>query len=246
MTTHNNRATWLLGPNFKCSRPPKFRDHPPRLILLGPPGVGRSTQAEMLCAGLGVCHLATADLFRAAKSQSAADHSAPMNVALKFLCHGAAVPETTVVELVRERRQCLACHGGFLLDGFPQTAAQAHALEELLLAEGLRLDAVLNYQLPLPVLLNRARDWQSCQVCHARFHRTEHPPHTADVCDHCGGILTTAEADLPETLAARWHEYEVRLTPLLAYYLERGLVRTISAAGPPQLIFERTLAILDY
>jgi adenylate kinase len=218
---------------------------PPRLILLGAPGVGKGTQAELLCAGLQICHLSTGDVFRAAKGQCGDAQTDAMKEALAYMKSGALVPDSTVLNLVRERKACLRCQGGFLLDGFPRTVPQAEALDKLLAEEDLRVDAVLNYALPLEVIVNRLSGRRTCQSCKAVFHVTSRPPKVPDVCDHCGGVLVQREDDLPEAVAQRMVAYEKSTKPLADYYLNHGLLRTISAAGTPEQIFERTLAILN-
>jgi adenylate kinase len=245
MNTRNDRAIWLQGHGAQCRFPPKARLDPPRLILLGTPGIGRATHAEMLCSGLGICHLATGDIFRSARNRADGDLTPEMTEAVQFMQHGALVPDATVINLIRERRTCLNCPGGFLLDGFPRTIAQAVALDEMLEQEGLRVEAVLNYTLPFPALVQRIAGRRTCQECHAVFHVTEHPPRVADVCDHCGGILAQSENDLPEAATARLLANEHKIKPLVNYYLAHGLIRTISAEGPPERVYQRTLAILD-
>lgn len=245
MNTRNDRATWVKGGSAKCSIPPRWRAQPPHLVLLGAPGVGKGTQAEFLCAGLKVCHLSTGDVFRAAKSLSDDEQTPPMKEALVHMCHGELVPDKTVLDLVRERKVCLRCGGGFLLDGFPRTVPQAEALEQLLDEEKIRLDAVLNYTLPFAEIIERLSGRRTCQECRAVFHVVARPPHRPDVCDHCGGILVQREDDLPEVVEARMLAYEKETKPLVDFYVGHGLLRTISAEGSPERIFERTLAILD-
>lgn len=246
MNTRNDRATWIKGGSAKCSIiPPHLRAQPPRLVLLGVPGVGKGTQAEFLCAGLKICHLSTGDVFRAAKCLSDDEQTPSMKEALVHMRHGELVPDETVLNLVRERKVCVRCRGGFLLDGFPRTVPQAEALEQLLQEEQIRIEAVLNYTLPFDLIIQRLSGRRTCQECRAVFHIVARPPHMPDVCDHCGGILGQREDDLPEVVEARMLAYEKETKPLIDFYLGHGLLRTISAEGSPERIFERTLAILD-
>ncbi len=245
MTEKNDRAAWIKGGEAQCSIPPKPRAKPPRLVLLGAPGVGKGTQAELLCAGFGVCQLSTGDIFRASKCLPENERSPAMTGALDYMKRGELVPDEVVFNLIRERMRCLRCHGGFLLDGFPRTVAQAEVLNEMLEAENLPIEAVLNYTLPISTIVNRLSGRLTCASCKMVFHATARPPSTRGVCDHCGGQLVQREDDRPEAIRVRMKAYEQSTQPLIEYYYERGLLRTISADGKPEQIYERTLAILD-
>lgn len=245
MNGKNDRAAWIKAGGAECSIPPLPRALPPRLILLGAPGVGKGTQAELLCAGLGVCQLSTGDVFRAAKCLCESERTPALNAALAHMMRGDLVPDETVLNLIRERTRCLRCRGGFLLDGFPRTVPQAEALDELLAHENIRLEAVLNYSLPIETIINRLSGRRTCSGCKAVFHASMRPPRVADVCDHCGDGLVQREDDRPEAVRVRMDAYEKSTKPLIDYYAEHGLVRTISAEGTPEEIYERTLAVLD-
>ena len=141
-TVKCDRAAWIKGPAFKCSpAPPAPTGRAWRLVLLGAPGVGKGTQAELLRDRLGACQLSTGDVFRAAKTIPEADRSPAMVAALEHMRKGELVPDATVLDMVRERKDCLRCAGGFLLDGFPRTVAQAEALAVLLAELDVKLDA---------------------------------------------------------------------------------------------------------
>ena len=245
MSDCNDRAGWLKGGQAQCSIPAKPRVRPPRFVLLGAPGVGKGTQAALLCSGLGVCQLSTGDIFRASKCLSEGERSPAMNQALAYMKRGELVPDSTVLNLVRERMRCLNCKGGFLLDGFPRTLTQAAELNELLGENSMRLDAVLNYTLPIPTIVERLSGRRTCANCKAVFHVSALPPKVTDICDHCGGALVQREDDRPEAVEMRMLAYETSTKPLIDFYAEHGLLRTISAAGTPEQIYERTMAILD-
>jgi len=245
MSEKNDRASWLKGPQARCSIPPKPRTQPPRLVLLGAPGVGKGTQAELLCSGFGVCQLSTGDIFRASKCLCEAERSPAMNEALGYMKRGDLVPDSTVLNLIRERTRCLNCRGGFLLDGFPRTVPQAEALNELLEENRIRLEAVLNYTLPFDTIVDRLSGRRTCPNCKSVFHISARAPKVADVCDHCGGTLVQREDDRPEAVEVRMLAYETSTKPLIDFYAGHGLLRTISAAGTPEQIYERTMAILD-
>lgn len=245
MNQQNDRAAWIKARDAQCSIPAKQRAFPPRLVLLGAPGVGKGTQAELLCTGLGVCQLSTGDIFRAAKGLCDSERTPAINDALGHMQRGELVPDDTVLQLIRERTRCLRCRGGFLLDGFPRTVPQAESLSELLAQESIRLEAVLNYTLPLATIVQRLSGRRTCSDCQAVFHIRTRPPHVADVCNHCGGRLVQREDDRAEAVRVRMEAYEQSTKPLIEYYADHGLVRTISAEGEPERIYERTLAILD-
>lgn len=215
-----------------------------RLILLGAPGVGKGTQAELLSDRLGPSHLSTGDVFRAAKSLDPAERSPALNAALEAMRRGELVSDETVIEMVRERAGCLRDPGGFLLDGYPRTVAQAEALDQLLAQEGLKLDAVLSYDLPIETIVARLSGRRTCQQCKAVFHVQTRPPKVDGVCDHCGSALVQREDDRPEAVRVRMETYERSTAPLADFYRRRNLLRSVSAAGTPEEIYQRTAAVL--
>lgn len=245
MAEKRDRTTWLKGGQAQCPDPPAKTERPHRLVLLGAPGVGKGTQAELLCEGLGTCHLSTGDIFRAAKSLLPEERSPAMEAALGYMRRGELVPDETVLEMVRERVRCLRCAGGFLLDGFPRTAAQAEALEQLLEAERLKLDAALSYELPLEQVVARLSGRRTCAGCKAVFHVQTRPPKIEGVCDHCGGKLYQREDDRPESVRVRMQAYEQSTAPLTDFYRHKDLLVSISADGTPEEIYRRSLKALD-
>lgn len=238
--THD-RTAWLRGGRARCRFPAKAQKTPKRLVLLGAPGVGKGTQAEMLCASLGVCHLSTGDVFRAAKALKPGECTPALIAALDFMRRGELVPDETVLALVSERLKCLRCRGGFLLDGFPRTVRQAEALEQLLESQNVKLDAVLSYELPLEQVVARLGGRRTCANCKAVFHETARPPKTEGICDHCGGELFQREDDRPESIRVRMAAYEISTAPLAEFYRRKQLLIPIPAEGSPEKIFERTL-----
>jgi len=214
------------------------------MVLLGAPGVGKGTQAELLCEKLGACHLSTGDIFRAAKALEPSERTPALTAALDYMRRGDLVPDETVLALVTERVGCLRCEGGFLLDGFPRTVAQAQALEQLLAGEKLKLDAVLSYDLPLEQVVARLSGRRTCPNCKAVFHIEARPPKVAGVCDHCSGKLYQREDDRPESIRVRMEAYERMTAPLADFYRQRKLLLSISADGSPEEIFQRTLDAL--
>lgn len=244
MLTKSDRAAWLKGGNAKCSVPPQNPERPYRLVLLGSPGVGKGTQAELLSQQLGCCQLSTGDVFRAAKSDPC-ECTPALQEALEFMRQGRLVPDETVLGIVRERSRCMRCRGGFLLDGFPRTVAQAEALGQLLDEVGVKLDYVVNYELPIEQIVSRLGGRRTCEQCKAVFHVSTIPPRVEGICDHCGGKLLQREDDRPESIRVRMDAYEKSTRPLADYYQERGLLKNILADGTPNEIFSRTLAALE-
>ena len=214
------------------------------MVLLGAPGVGKGTQADLLHRHLGACHLSTGDVFRAAGSLAECDQSAAMKQALGYMRRGELVPDSTVLEMVRERSECLHCRGGFLLDGFPRTLGQAESLKQLLDREGMILTAVVNYDLATSEIVARLAGRRTCEKCKAVYHVTERPPKIAERCDRCDGTLYHREDDRPESIRVRLEAYERSTAPLIKFYRDLGLLVHVTANGSPDEICARTLSAL--
>jgi adenylate kinase len=245
MNAKNDRATWLKGIDGACSIKPPVPSRTWRLVLLGAPGVGKGTQAELIQERLGACQLSTGDVFRAAKSLDPCDRSPALTEALEFMRRGELVPDTTVLQMVRERVSCLRCHGGFLLDGFPRTVAQAEALSRILAEEKMALDAVLSYELPIEQIVARLSGRRTCAGCKAVYHVTARPPRQEGVCDRCGSQLLQREDDRPESVRVRMETYEKSTAPLAEYYRRQGLLVPVTADGEPEAIFARAMTALN-
>jgi len=213
-----------------------------RLVLLGPPGVGKGTQAQLLCRHLGMCHLATGDLFRSAQCQ--ANPSPALRAAREHMRRGELVPDDLVIAMVRERHACLRCDGGFLLDGFPRTVPQAEACDELLTELGVTLDGVISYELPVEQIVDRLSGRRVCSRCQATYHMSVRPPRVEMQCDRCSGELCQREDDRPEVIRNRMRAYAASTEPLIAYYRERGILISITADDTPEAILEQTLHLL--
>jgi adenylate kinase len=237
--SNDNRAGWLEGPQAPCVP----RTTPPRrynLVLLGAPGVGKGTQAALLSARLGSCHLSTGDVFRAAKTVEPSKRTPAISRALRAAERGELVSDDIVIDLVRERLACLRCPGGFLLDGFPRTIPQAEALDAMLAADDLALDAVLCYDLPIEHVVARIGGRRVCEQCKAVFHVETHPTAREGVCDRCGGLVVLRTDDRPETVRVRMEAYERSTKPLLDFYRRRGLLCMVSAEGDPEAVYARS------
>ena len=231
MTTRPDRAAWFGGGDVPCGMSP-HQGRPYRLVLLGPPGVGKGTQAELLGHALGACHLSTGDVFRAAPGE--AELSLALQAALESMRRGELVADAVVVSMVRERAGCLRCRGGFLLDGFPRTRPQAEALDALLTDQGVALDAVLSYDTPLEEIVARLCGRRTCPACKRVYHHTTRPPHKEGVCDQCGGHMVQREDDRPESIRVRMRAYEEVTRPLTEYYGQSGRLVSVRASGAPE------------
>ncbi len=244
-TVQNDRAAWLRGPGAKDSLAPTPVARPYRMVLLGAPGVGKGTQAQLLAAKFGACHLSTGDVFRAAKSLGEDKLSPAMTVAVACMKAGRLVPDATVIDIVKERVGRLKCEGGFILDGFPRTVLQAEELAKMLKDHNLALDGVLDFVLPIEQIVARLSGRRTCSGCKAVYHITGRPPKVADVCDICGKALIQREDDRPEAIRVRMTVYEDATSPLTAYYKARGLLLSINADGTPEDICARAVAALE-
>jgi adenylate kinase len=242
--TKRDRTAWFKGGTATCQEALAPGGRAFRLVLLGAPGVGKGTQAELISERLGPCQLSTGDVFRAAKTLDASERTPALNAALEYMKRGELVPDDTVIGIVRERPACLRCPAGFLLDGFPRTVHQAEALAQMLGELGVKLDAVLSYELPIEQIVSRLSGRRTCGTCKAVYHVATKPPKVADVCDQCGGPLVLREDDRPEAIRVRMQAYEQSTAPLADYYRQRGLLVSIAADGTPEAIYQRTAAAL--
>ncbi|MBN2573504.1 MAG: nucleoside monophosphate kinase [Deltaproteobacteria bacterium] len=242
--TKRDRTAWFKGGSADCRDEVAPGGRAYRLVLLGAPGVGKGTQAELISERLGPCQLSTGDVFRAAKTLDASERTPALNAALDYMKRGELVPDETVIGIVRERPNCLRCPAGFLLDGFPRTVQQAEALTGMLGDLGVKLDAVLSYDLPVEQIVSRLSGRRTCASCKAVYHVATKPPKVTDVCDQCGGKLVVREDDRPEAIRVRMEAYEKSTAPLADYYRQRGLLISIPADGSPDTIFARTQVAL--
>jgi adenylate kinase len=246
MYSIGNRVEWLQGPGANCAKTGPVAPRPWHLVLLGPPGVGKGTQAEKIIGEFGACHLSTGDVFRyAARDTSGQAPSPAMATALAAMKRGELVSDNTVVELVRERAGCLACQYGFLLDGFPRTLEQAHALNGILASVERKLDAAINYFAPEPLIIERLSGRRVCKQCRTGYHVANKPPRVAGRCDACGGELFQRDDDKPEAIRTRLQAYAATCNPVLEYYRRQGLLREIEASGDPEAVFAHTRAVIE-
>ena len=194
------------------------------LILLGPPGAGKGTQAQRLEEANGLVQLSTGDMLRAA----VASGSEIGRLAKSIIEAGKLVPDDVMVEMIEQRIDAPDCADGFILDGFPRTVAQAEALDELLRRKGRRLDAVIEMAVDDGVLVERISGRFSCAACGAGYHKRFRPTAEEGVCDRCGGTeFRQRPDDNEETVRTRLAAYHAQTEPLLPYYRGRGVLRTV-------------------
>lgn len=209
-------------------------------VLFGPPGAGKGTQGARIAAAYGIPSISTGAIFR---DNVAAGTQLGM-VASDYLSKGKLVPDEIVVKLVKDRVSQPDCARGFLLDGFPRTLKQAETLEVMLNDAGIKLDGVLNFDVPEEELVRRLSGRRVCPQCGATFHVDNVPPKQPGICDYCGSQLEQRADDHPDSVRTRLHEYQAKTAPVLEFYAARGLLRTVDASGSPDDVFDRTVAII--
>ncbi len=194
------------------------------LILLGPPGAGKGTQAQTLSTEYGLAKLSTGDMLRAA----VASGSELGLMAKDIMARGALVPDEIMINLIRERIREADCAKGFILDGFPRTEGQAEALDAMLAAEGKTLNHVIELKVDDAKLTERITGRFSCKKCGAGYHDSFKQPKKAGVCDECGSIdFVRREDDKAETVKKRLDAYHAQTAPLLPYYAQSGVLTTV-------------------
>ena len=193
------------------------------ILLMGPPGAGKGTQAERLISEYGIPQISTGDMFRAAVKAG----TALGKEAKSYMDKGALVPDSVTVGIVKERLAEADCQKGWILDGFPRTAAQAAALDAILHDMGISLTAVLNITANKDDLVKRICGRFVCRSCGASFHKEFRPPKKAGVCDVCGGELYQRDDDKEETVNQRLSVYESSTKPLIDYYEASGVLANI-------------------
>lgn len=189
-----------------------------RLILLGPPGAGKGTQAEFIIDKYGIPHISTGDIFR----KNIKEGTALGTRAKSFMDKGELVPDSLVVEIVEDRLKEADCKEGFLLDGFPRTEVQALELDKVLEKMGVDLNAVINIKVNPEILVSRAIGRRICRTCGATYHVNNNPPKIEGICDKCDGELYQRSDDVEETVKNRINVYVNETSPLIHYYEKRG------------------------
>lgn len=213
-----------------------------RLILLGPPGAGKGTQATRLEERYGIVQLSTGDMLRAAVA-AGSEIGRRADAVMK---RGELVSDDIVIGVISERIDQPDAARGYILDGFPRTVAQAEALDRLLAGKGSRLDAVVEMQVDDAALVERISGRFSCVSCGEGYHRTFKRPKAEGVCDKCGGTEFRQRADdTAETVASRLKVYHEQTAPLIAYYRARGLLKSVDGMADIDAVTRALEGILD-
>jgi adenylate kinase len=211
-----------------------------RLVLVGPPGAGKGTQAQFVAAHLAVPQISTGDIFRANVS-----HGTPLGKQAKeFMDAGDLVPDEITVAMVRERLTEPDAVIGFLLDGFPRTVPQAIQLDDILAELDRKLNVVLELVVDDGEVIRRLSGRRTCRNCGHIWHVDFDPPSLDGVCDNCAGELFQRDDDQPETIRHRLEVYYDQTAPLIGYYAERGILVGIDAMGPVDDVTDRASAAL--
>lgn len=211
-----------------------------RVVMIGPPGAGKGTQARILGERFGIPQISTGDMLRDAQRRGTQLGAA----AADFMEQGKLVPDAVVIGIVEERLGAPDCRRGFILDGFPRTVAQARALDAMLERRGIGLDRVLVVEVPRPELIERLAGRLVCRECGAMYHRRFDPPRAAAVCDRCGGPLVQREDDREDRIERRLDQLAGEVAPVAEHYRQAGLLRTIDGTGSRDAVLDRMIASL--
>ena len=204
-----------------------------RLVLLGPPGVGKGTQASNIVKKYNIPHISTGDIFRANIKAGT-----KLGVTAKdYMDKGLLVPDDLVVSIVNDRLTKDDCADGFLLDGYPRTVDQAEALGKELIERGIELDKVVNIDADKEILINRAIGRRICKECGATYHIKNNPPKLEGICDLDGGTLYQRDDDTVETVTTRIQVYLDQTQPLIDYYRKKGLLLDVDGTKPIEEVF---------
>ncbi|PLX85884.1 MAG: adenylate kinase [Desulfuromonas sp.] len=212
-----------------------------KLILLGPPGAGKGTQAAMLVEKFGIPQISTGDMLRAAVREQT-------EMGMKAKQHmdaGGLVPDEVVIGIVRDRLQLADCDQGFILDGFPRTVPQADALSQCLVELEKELDAVISLNVDIDALVARLTGRRACAGCGKGYHITFDPPSQDGICDACSGALIQRDDDQEATIRNRMQVYQDLTAPLEAYYQRQGLLKTVDGMADISSVQEEILGTLQ-
>ena len=211
-----------------------------KIIMLGAPGAGKGTQAKKIAAKYGIPHISTGDIFRA----NIKNGTELGKKAKTYMDQGLLVPDELVVDLVVDRVNQEDCENGYVLDGFPRTIPQAEALDKALAAQGQKMDYAIDVDVPDENIVRRMGGRRACVGCVATYHLEYAPTRQEGICDVCGGELILRDDDKPETVLKRLGVYHEQTQPLIEYYTNQGILKTVDGTVDMEDVFAAIVSIL--
>lgn len=211
-----------------------------KIIMLGAPGAGKGTQAKMIADKYGVPHISTGDIFRA----NIKNGTELGMEAKKYMDQGLLVPDELTVRILLDRVAQDDCKNGYVLDGFPRTIPQAEVLDSELTKLGDHIDCAINVDVPDENIVKRMSGRRACLTCGATYHIEHVPPKKEGICDVCGSELVLRDDDKPETVKNRLNVYHEQTQPLIDFYTEKGVLKTVDGTVPMEEVFAAITAIL--
>ena len=216
------------------------KDFVMKIIMLGAPGAGKGTQAQMIADQYHIPHVSTGDIFRA----NIKNGTELGMEAKKYMDQGLLVPDELTVKILLDRVAEEACKEGYLLDGFPRTIPQAEVLDKALTELGDAIDYAINVDVPDENIVKRMSGRRACLSCGSTYHMEHIPPKKEGVCDKCGNELVLRDDDKPETVLNRLEVYHKQTQPLIQFYEEKGVLRTVDGTKPMKEVFDSIVEIL--
>ncbi|HSL85704.1 MAG TPA: adenylate kinase [Bacteroidales bacterium] len=211
-----------------------------RIILLGPPGAGKGTQAQSISNKYAIPHISTGDIFR----MNIAEGTELGILAKSYMDKGLLVPDNVTINLVKSRLTENDTKNGFLLDGFPRTINQAEVLDELLAEDNVAIEAALLIRIPLELIIMRMTGRRVCPSCGASYHLEFNPPMLKNICDDCGSNLIQRDDDKKETVEERLEIYDFQTKPLIDYYEKKGILKAVDGTKAINEVYEEIIGIL--